>query len=345
MLRTVRQVPHGVYVYGVSHGFLQRAYHFEHDDMAELSVRRSIGLPWSGSVHELVWIQAENEQGQPLWLGVEPAYAYERTGMLISPNIASHADTQTVPVQAILEAVLVQLEPVLGFQAQGLTHSDSLPQPWKEAPIRDYMALDHRQHSKLLILGQTPALDWMEQHTRNYCAHYWACHEQMGRQIRLAMSLGIYPAKRKWTMVELAELEQGDLLTLQQRHPTQEAAAALRGYLRLNNATGQQQTYEVLIHMNNDDTTLQFGMDTPTALNEALPVDVPPHELIELEIHAGQTRIPFGELCAVQAGTLIELSHHNLPMVTLCVNGAQILEGELVVFKDQVMVQVTKRLE
>lgn len=314
--------------------------------MAELSVRRSIGLPRAGSVSDLIWLRAEDSDGEPVYVGVEGAYVYERTGMLVNARIAAHNNPVSVPVFDIMTAVLYELEPVLGFQTHELIHADSLPEQWRQNRIDDYLALDHKHQCKLILVGAAPALNRMEVQAKTYCSDYWARHEAVGRQILLDLRIGIYPLKRRWSALELADVEVGDLLALQQLQSSNANTRSLRGYLRLCGVSPVQQTHEVLIHMNDNDTTLQFSGELD---HEPRPVpiemDVPAHEQIELEIYAGRTRIPFGELCAVQAGTLIELGEHSLPMLTLCVNGSAILEGELVHFKDQLMVQVTKRLE
>lgn len=68
-------------------------------------------------------------------------------------------------------------------------------------------------------------------------------------------------------------------------------------------------------------------------------------EDVVLEVIAGVTQVNFNELCNIQEGSLIELQTHTLPMVRLSVRGVPILEGELVRFKDSVMVQVTQRID
>jgi flagellar motor switch/type III secretory pathway protein FliN len=67
-------------------------------------------------------------------------------------------------------------------------------------------------------------------------------------------------------------------------------------------------------------------------------------EDVVLEVIAGVTQVDFNELCNIQDGSLIELQSHTLPMVKLTVRGVPILEGELVRFKEVLMVQVTRRI-
>ena len=67
-------------------------------------------------------------------------------------------------------------------------------------------------------------------------------------------------------------------------------------------------------------------------------------EDVVLEVIAGVTQVDFNELCDIQDGSLIELQSHTLPMVKLAVRGVPILEGELVRFKEVLMVQVTRRI-
>ena len=344
-LRNVRYEPTSSVIFAKSKSILQKIYPFETERYAELSIRRTMGLPFKGSLDDLVWVLAYSQNGDEIQIGLESAYIFELSGSLITPRIVGWGGGTTVPLLEIVSAVLNELESLLSLQVNRFLASHEVP---TRAP-NDYMAVDHKKVCKLIVLGTRLALDQLENHARNYCVGYWNSYESMGAQIHFELGIFIYPSKRKWSSDELADLEHGDLVAIQ-NFDRQESSKTLRGSLRFRGEKFVKKNYEVFIEMNEEDTRLHFGSDELSGQGDSNRMadednKLPPHEQIELEIHAGKTKILFNELCSVQEGTLIELREHALPMVTLCVMGSPILEGELVHFQDQLMVQVTKRLD
>lgn len=334
----------GRILFAPRHGIFQRVYKFHTGRSVELSLRRTKGISCSSSTSELIWLEAHDAQGESIFLGVESEYVFERTGMLVTPGLVAQANQITVPIYSIMQAVLYELEPILGFEVQGLRQPDELPSQIRSHPLRDYMALDHQGHCKVLIVSSSECLNAMEFEVRNYCPEYLTHRRDWARKIKTPIALGLHALKSRWSADEVGELDSGDLLALKGGW-TSESSYLLRGYFQLRRAGTGNFKYEVQYSMNEDELNMEFRGDTIEDKREsAIEIDAPPHEQVELDILIGHTRIPLGELCAVQAGTLIELGQHSLPLVTLCVNGEPILEGELVHFKDQLMVQVLKRL-
>lgn len=343
-LKTVAYAPLSSSIFAPAQGVVQHVYRFHTGHLAELSLRRTIGIPRLGSVHELIWLKAFNSEGDTVFIGVESEYVYDRTGMLITPGIASHSNERTVPVYAVMEAVLYELEGILGFELHQLLSREELPASLTTSHLNDYIALDHKGRCKLLVVSTARCLNQFESEARAYCMDFLERQREWSSKLRTCVSLGLYPVKRQWEPTELALLDDGDLLALK-GSPRDESVYLLRGFLQLQRAGIHSFKYEVQYNMSDDDISLEFSGDSiDDYQTPKLEITAPPHEQIELEILIGHTHIPLGELCGVQSGTLIELGQHSLPMVTLRVNGEPILEGELVHFKDQLMVQVTKRL-
>ena len=331
-------------IFAVSHGVLQRNYHYNDGYLAELTIRRTIGIPLLGSKLDLMWLRGHDDSGSTVYIGIESEYVYERTGMLSSPSVAKESNNTTVPIFDVLVAVVFQLEPILGIQAETLLSEAEILEVLPEVPINNYLALDHKRRAKLIFYGEHNVLDSMEANARDYCVDYWQRRDQVAAFLKRPVVLGFFLSKRIWPTAEFNGIHQGDLLALQGLR-TNPDTYRLRGYLSLLNNEATSYKYEVQFNMSESDVEIEFtGESINDPQQTAMHLDVPPHEQIELDIIAGRTTIPLGELCAVQTGTLIELGRHSLPMVTLCVNGEAVLEGELVHFKDQVMVQVTKRL-
>lgn len=331
-------------IFAVSHGVLQHTYHYTDGQLSELTIRRTIGVERAGSKLDLMWLRGFDSGGNAIYIGIDAEYVYERTGMLSSAAVVQYANPTTVPVFDVLVAVVFELEPILGIQAEALMNETEVLEVLPEGPLIDYLALDHKRRTKAVFFGSRPALDAMEANARDYCTDYWQRQDQFAAFIRKPIGLGLYLSKRLWEAEEYQAIQIGDLLALQGLR-TSPNNYRLRGYLRLMNQDVAGYKYEVQFNMSENEVDVEFSGDSINdSQQQAIHLDVPAHEQIELDVVAGQTTIPLGELCAVQTGTLIELGRSNLPMVTLCVNGEAVLEGELVHFKDQIMVQVTRRL-
>ena len=343
-LRTVRYDATGSTIFARSRSMSQRIYYFDTDRHSDLAIRRTTGLPHKSTISDLIWVSANFPEGNEIQIGLDSAYIFEQTGSLITPQIVDWGGEGIVPLIDIVSAVLNELELILGLHVEDFLPAHLMP---TSNPI-DYLAVDYKRQNKLILLSDKQTLKLLEVKARNYCLRYWNDYESMGRKVFFELSVYLYPTKRKWLSTELAELEQGDLVALQ-NYRINASSRSIRGSLRFKGDKFSKRNYEVFIQMNEEDTTLYFGSDdigdseTQDNLLDGSPIA--PLEEIQLEIHAGKTTVLFNDLCNVQAGTLIELREHSLPYVKLCVMGSPILEGELVNFQDQVMIQITKRLD
>ena len=345
LFRTIERENLARTLFAPSHGILQRVYQFHTGGAFDLSLRRTKGIACASSFGELIWLKAQDAQGESVFLGVESEYVFERTGMLATSALVSVANERTVPLYIIMQAVLFELEPILGFEVQKLIQREDLPKRFQSDSLTDYMALDHQGRCKVLIVSSRDCLDQMDSEARNYSPDYLDRRRDWARQIKTSITLGLHPVKSMWSAQELAELDCVDLLAIKGGWSNDESPYCLRGYFLLRNKGPNGFKYEVQYNMSDDELNVEFKGETiEDPQDSVIEIDVPAHEQVELDVMIGHTSIPLGELCSVQSGTLIELGCHSLPMVTLCVNGEAILEGELVHFKDQLMVQVSKRL-
>ncbi|MCR2747251.1 FliM/FliN family flagellar motor switch protein [Limnobacter parvus] len=340
-LRSVRYDPTHTTVFARSCGILQRFYEYETETQSELAFRRVTGLPFKGSLGDLIWLSASNEHSADISIGVDSAYVYERTGCFVTPKLAAWGGGSVVPLFDIVCAAINEIENLLNIRVNRFMTLEELP---KKSPS-NYLAVDHRRVCKVFILGNPVTIGALEEQVRHYCPAFWADHETMSKVVHFEMSVYLNPVQRIWASEELGSLGLGDLVAVQ-NYTADSVSKSLRGFLRFRGNKFSKSKYEVFLVMNEEDTKLHYGSDDINKFEqEESDKLLAPHEQIELEIHAGRTTILFNDLCSVQAGTLIELREHALPTVTLCVMGSPILEGELVHFQDQLMVQVTRRLD
>lgn len=340
-LRSVRYETTQTVLFARHSGMLQRMYAFGDEQAGELQIRCVKGIPCSTPMDGMVWLQAYSESSSAISIGVDSAYIYERTGSLITPQMLAWGGDGVVPLLAIAIAALNEFENFLSIQITSFLPEQEQP----KQQVRNYLALDENRDTKVLVLGNALTLKALEEHVSRYCSSYLEDYDQLAGKIRFEMLIGIEPSKKIWRSEELGELAPGDLLAVQ-NYDYGSPVKGLRGYLRFRGNRYSRAQYEVFIMMSEEGTKLEFGSEELDQVDDGMDESlIPPHENIELEIHAGKTKILFNDLCSVQAGTLIELRDHALPLVTLCVMGSPILEGELVHFQDQLMVQVTRRID
>ena len=327
-------------IFARTSGVIQRIYPFSSATTSELTIRYSKRLPLPLNLNGLIWLLSHSPDGDPIFMAVDPEYIFERTGCFLNTKIA-HADTQGfIPAFKIIMAAVIELATVLGISIERLLAEEECP---KSSPD-EYLALNYKKDNKVVMFGASHLLLQLEEQVRLYCPSYWTNHQTMGDAIKLAATVLVYPSRGWWSTKDLAVLKEGDLVTLQ-NFKSGSSEVKLRGKLLFANQTGRTRHLEVFLQMNEDDTRLQVGHEPLTNSPPAPNNPMEPIEEIELEIHAGKTTVLFSDLCSVQAGTLIELRDHHLPFVKLCVTGSPILEGELVNFQNQVMIQITKRLD
>lgn len=341
-LRKIHYDQSATSIYARLGGCVQQSTPLQSPTERGLSIRYTENFPMAGGLSGHLWVQAFTESGNEIDLAIDPSYIFERTGCLISPKISQWGGGPLVSIFKIVSAAVSELTMVLNLSLERFLEHHEIP----AKPPTDYLALDHLRDCKIVLGGGTKTLSDIYNKFRSYSTSFWTDYERMGRVIRIPANIRIYPTRSLWAANELASLEEGDLLAVQ-NFRTSQGDIRIRGGIYFKNHKNLKKQFEVFIQMNEEDTSLHFGsdelsseQDTPTEAASLAPLDE-----IELEIQAGKTTILFNDLCSVQAGTLIELRDHSLPFVKLCVMGSPILEGELVTFQDQVMIQITKRLD
>lgn len=319
---------------------VQKIYSFTIESGNELSFRKTTGFLSKKNTLNSIWLKGHGTDCGDILICIEPNYVYQQTGCLISPRIAELGENSIISILDLCQFSIREAIDILRIGVDKVLSSDEIP----KTATTNYISLDVANSSQLLILSDNNTLDKIEDNIRNYCESYWNAYSFFGNKINLIFSFYINPKKRVWTNDEISDLDNGDLIAIQNFRKN-DSKNCIRGYIQTISNFFPLHRYEVYLKMNEDDTRLEFGKDDLYSTDELeSDASLPPHEQIELEIFAGKTRILFSELCSVQEGSLIEIRDHSLPMVTLSVMGTPILEGELVHFQDQLMVQITRKI-
>lgn len=340
-LRTCRYDDNRSTVFARHQGMLQKIYSFTTESGHELAFRRTKGLPFHGSTTHLIWISGFIDGERAVDVCIEPAYIFERTGCLLNPQIIEWNQVNLVPLIQICESAIHEAAQILNLRLDHFLPAHQLT----AGSMDNHIALNFKQSNQLMILGLNQDLDHLEHSICNYCTQYWESHDWFAQHIWFKFDIFLRPVRRYWSTEDLAQVDVGDLLALQNLQ-AEDNARSLHAHITMSQNRTTTQHYEVFLNMNDQDTRLQFGKDDIHAPSDESPeTSMAPHEEIELEIFAGHTRILFSDLCAIQEGSLLEIREHTLPAVTLRVMGEPILQGELVHFQDQIMIQVTRRVD
>ncbi|NJM31692.1 MAG: hypothetical protein HC848_00835 [Limnobacter sp.] len=339
-LRRVRYEPAHSVVLARSFGWFQRILPFPQEEESGYRLRFTTGFECPDPLASLLWVKAYNYERQMAYIAVDPAFVYSKSGCLVQPSTLQWAQEAEVPFLEFISAAVYEFSCHWEFSVEEL-----LLEPPQNVQSTHFISLDYEGETRLHVFAAPEVLTQLEISQKNYSQHHLSRIESIASRIAYGMRVFLRTVKPRWTEPEIAALCEGDLLALQNFNSEQ--GCQIRGYIRFLTETFKKRKYEVFLNMNNDDTRLHMGAEdfsASKAETDKQETQVAPHELIDFEIYAGTTKLYLDELSAVQEGTLIELREHSLPLVTLNVMGTPILEGELVVFQNQIFVQVTRRL-
>jgi len=325
-------------VFARKQGLVQKAYSFTTDNGYELAFRCTKGLQFEGAINHFIWLGGYVDENRPVTVCIDPAYIFERTACLLNSQIVNWNQVDLVPLIQICETAIHEASQILNLRLDRFLFDHQAPL----SSLANYISLSFKNSNQMMVFGLNHDLNHLENLICNYCNDYWEAHHWFGQRVAFRFDIFLRPKKRHWPTDELAQVNVGDLLAIHnfQNEPD---AHSLQAFISLNRQSTSNHHYEVFLTMTDHDTRLQYGKDDINDTSE-FEAELPPHEEIELEIFAGHTRILFSDLCAIQEGSLLEISEHSLPAVTLRVMGSPILEGELVQFQDQIMIQVTRRV-
>lgn len=304
-----------------------------------LQIRRSKGFPITTSLLDLIWILCKTSRDMQVLVAVDPAFVFNQTGALVNRRIVEWNDSRVTPVFEISTAVVVGFTQLLDLQFLRFAHAGEQG----NIMLDNYLSVDDALQTRFYIFSDAKTLEYLEVRIRDHSESVWQAKNYFGKKVNYQFNFYLYPRKKFWSIKDLENIEQGDLLDLENFVCTEGSdPIKLRGNIQYQQYSIKNR-YEVFLAMNADNTQLEFGIDSMSS-EQNTEQAVAPHEEIELEVYAGSTRLFFNELCTIQEGTLLELREHSLPQVTLSVNGNPLMEGELVQFQGQIMVQITRIL-
>lgn len=354
----------------------QQIYHIEHPALAEFQIRRAIGPVGATSLRDFIVLDVEDRNHNQFKIAIHPEWIWKATGQFIAPELASWSVGGRAPELCdIIDYALVDVFDFFEWTSRGVSKLNLA----SLGPPDNAMYFSDNGNAKLVAFGCNDSLNLAELTIRTFSVDYRNRCLWLGQSLLFDLHLYLKLQKTIWRFDELKALELGDLLCLQQT-AVSGAGVNIRARVISHSACSVQWSREVYFKMTENDSKIRMGdeawsqtWNTNQGASHARDQDkhggikeshedpeghnafsIKPHQVVEgmsgpedvvLEVLAGVTQVNFNELCNIQEGSLIELQTHTLPMVRLAVRGVPILEGELVRFKDTVMVQVTQRIE
>lgn len=372
-LSTLAVLPKSRMISSKTLGIRQQLYQLEHPQLAAFTIRRTQGTVGSVSLRDFFLLDIEDSNHQAFKLAVHPELIWSATGLFLAPDLAYWSIGRAPEICEIVDYALIDVFEFFDWTPRGISklNLSSL------SSLDDAIYFTDQNATSLVAFGNSHSLNLAELTVRTFSAGYRRNCLWLGRAILFDMHLYLLLQKTTWSINDVKAIEPGDLLCLQQVS-NGDTCVDIRAQVTSRSTCSVQWSREVYFRMTDDDSKISMGRDnwsrtpveegdssycrvdgyTPardefgsTSNDESLAHDsqqvvegMSGPEDVVLEVIAGVTQVNFNDLCNIQEGSLVELQTHTLPMVRLAVRGIPILEGELVRFKDTVMVQVTQRI-
>lgn len=354
----------------------QQLYHLEHPKFAGFEIRRAEGVVGAVSLRDFVVLDVVDINHNEFKVAVHPEWVWNATGQFIAPELASWSAGRAPELCEIIQYALVDFFDFFNWTATGISKLNLS----NLAPPDNALYFSDQNATSLVAFGCAESLNLAELNIRTFSVAYRKNCLWLGEALLFDLHLHLKLQKTAWRPDEIKAIDLGDLLCLQQIAHAQ-GGVDIRARVTSRAACSVKWSREVYFRMTDDDSKIRMGEEawsrTRNVNQDAGYADdhdhfgegehdryestgddsgfsMKPHQFVQgmsgpedvvLEVIAGVTQVNFNELCNIQEGSLIELQTHTLPMVRLAVRGVPILEGELVRFKDTVMVQVTQRID
>lgn len=355
-----------------SKGIRQQIYHIESPAVERYQIKRAQGVYSPLPLRDYIVLNVEDSHGGQFKLAIHPDWVWDATGQIVSPELSHWSIDHAPEIAAVVEYSLIEIFDLFSWVPRGFDKDSLSP----ERKLTDALYFNEDTTSKLIAFGNRKCLGAAEMLIRNFSIEYRQNCLWLGAAILFDVHLFLWLQRPWWNTDDLKAIQPGDLLGLQQ-HADQSGEINLRARIQCKSVCSNQWSREVYFNMSEHETNIQIGgepwksgsadsendygypdddtheiehpahssPDNDYALRDGVVQGMEGPEDVMLEVVAGRTQINFNELCNIQEGSLIELQTHTLPMVRLTVRGVTILEGELVRFRDSLMVQVTQRVE
>lgn len=371
-MSSINTLPKGRTVLCPSKGIRQQLYHVESHAVERFQIKRAQGVYLPIPLRDYVVLNLEDYQDGQFKLAVHPEWVWEKTGQLVTPELAHWSIEHAPEIVEMVEYALTEVFDLFdwrprGFDTEFISAEDGLT---------DALYFNEDTSSRLIAFGNTKCLGAAESLVRNFSVAYRQNCLWLGAAILFDVHLFLWLQRPWWNLDDLNSVQPGDLLALQQ-HAGYSGEINLRARIQCKSVCSNQWSREVYFKMSEHESNIQIGGESwkgssvdaeseygyhdgdghdlenalhanpgsDYSLRDGVVQGMDGPEDVLLEVVAGRTQINFNELCNIQEGSLIELQTHTLPMVRLTVRGVPILEGELVRFRDTLMVQVTQRVE
>lgn len=374
-LPTIGMLPRNRMIFSPALQVRQQLYRVEHPQLAEFQIRRTEGLRGTVSLRDFIVLDAEDSNQNHFKIAIHPEWVWKATGQFMPPELASWSSEGRAPeLCEIVDYALVDIFDFFNWTSRGFSKLNLS----NLSPPDNALYFSDKATTKLVAFDCNESLNLAELTIRTFSVEYRRNCLWLGEAMIFDMHLHLTLQKTVWRPEEVKALELGDLLCLQQAS-IGGVRVDIRARVISHSACSIQWSREVYFRMTDDDSKIRMGEEAWSSTRnteqeyshmqgedygdldsvsepgaDSVEFSMKSHQVVEgmsgpedvvLEVIAGVTQVNFNELCNIQEGSLIELQTHTLPMVRLAVRGVPILEGELVRFKDTVMVQVTQRID
>ncbi len=316
---------------------------------------RQEGFDFQIDLRKYCFMNVVDENGKPLTLGLLPQMIWDKSGYWLTTDLIDWAKTNE---PQIIDIVLYALKEIFDFL--GFSYIETSTKFGISSLSNDLCyVMSPNNLPQLLIQANKETLDEIEFKLRHYSTHYHKNCLWLGSKVNFPLDCYLLAFKSLFSVKEISALQIGDLIRLQQRESPKNMVL-LNARVLCKGLQSKNWVQNVFLKITNEGFEMEFdddewqledgnpdldGLNDYSQQGADFKLAEQGPDAIHLDLHIGSTTLSFNELCNVQQGSLIELKNSTLPIVLIKIGNETILEGELVRLKDQLMVQVIRKVE
>ena len=329
-----------------------QVYEIELGKLGKVQVSRRQGISETRETNFGLFflLEACDDHGEAVMLDVSPELIWALSGYWLTAELVEWSIENEEEIFDILYFALSDVCNYFGWSLRQIVRRDS---SFHKTHLDCLQLIEGSGKCVLSAHGGVHSLNAAEEAVRRLSVAYYHNSLWLGRKVKFKLECHLQLARRHFVLEELMKLNEGDLLYLKQNWLAS-SDVQLFGHVICKGVGSTRWRRSVFVRMNDKEVRMEFESEDwqsepedggLSESNGAAQGDQQGPDAVELDLVVGSTVLSFNDLCNIQEGSLVEIKDSLLPLVRLNIAGETILEGELVRLNQQLMVQVTKKVD
>lgn len=321
----------------------RQAYSLELELKGKVIFSRNQGFAPEIDTDEIVVVEVFDENCDPMIAALDPEFIWDFSGFWFDSESFYWAHEVGSDLCDVLFNAFHEMCEFFGWSFRRILPKES----YSTQAVSDSLQITYANGKTVMsVIADEQVLDHSEFMLRRFSVDYHKSCLWLGTKISFPVYVYLEPAKLKWKIDDLLQINVGDLLALIQIWDG-DNCVKLSSFAKCHSSAGVVWSQPIYVNIEMKGVQMEFqDEDWDVSESDIEEIKIGEHgpDIVNLDVYVGSTSVSFNELCDLQEGSLIEINNNSLPIVTLKVANESIFEGELVRLNDQLMVQVTKKI-